>query len=631
MDGSGLLRYTYIKKITSVRRFKPGGKMIRLQAVLAVVVITALLTCSKLTAPVAASSAPRIGSLSSMQGPPLSTLTIMGTGFGTASTVSVRFSDSSGYRIDVQAIESDPTSVQVCVPPYFASGAYGPGELGVQVIETSGLDTMKSNSIGGFQIQDLPMPATPTGTVTLNLLTAELNYLDSLQIQVQGTAMETPDMDSAILVNRVNLANLASQVQSVVQTSASFSLGTINGNPLTVGPKELLQSDRLILAMFRSNPGLAKRLATNSCPDFMESDAIAGPNSSNAFRSSASCIVQSVPAAFNTSFGFLLGIGGATAATLGLGLEAFGVAVPPAGFAMVGCMLLYAGIMYAGSELAIGAELENIDKSASYQAIQIGIKQTEALFTDPIKSAVFSKIFGETAGYIKDIYDGYEQASSAIETSPISSACTFAISAPGQAFDSSGGNGTVTLTTGTGCAWTAEVDNVDWITVTRNSIDTGTGIVSFSVQANTTTEQRTGSIFIAGKEFDITQTGKNQNITQLPSGFPTDVPTGTYAISVEMNTPAGGSSSGQSFTLTNADISTLAQALESSMNTIISQCETEIQNDGCTASSSVSYAPWNGASFTMTGTIVGVCPPCGTSGICYLGGTVNIIYTVTKQ
>jgi hypothetical protein len=605
--------------------------MTRLQAILALVVTVALFTCSKLTAPVAASSALRIGSLSSMQGPPLSTLTIMGTGFGTDSTVSVRFSDSSGYRIDVQAIKSDPTSVQVCVPPYFASGAYGPGTVGVQVIETAGLDTMKSNSIGGFQIQDLPMPATPTGTVTLNLLSAELNYLDSLQIQVQGTAMETPVMDSAILVNRVNLANLVSQVQSVIQTSASFSLGTINGNPLTVGPKELLQSDRLILAMFRSNPSLAKRLATGGCPDFMESDAIEGTNSSNAFRSSASCIVQSAPAAFNTSFGFLLGIGGATASTLGLGLEAFGVAVPPAGFAMVGCMLLYAGVMYAGSELAIGAELENIDKSTSYQAIQIGIKQTEALFTDPIKSAVFSKIFGETAGRIKDIYDGYEQASSAIETSPIPSACTFAISSPGQAFDSSGGNGTVTLTTGDGCEWTAGVDNVNWITVTSNGSTHGTSAVNFSVQANNTTDQRTGSIFIAGKEFDITQTGKNQNTTPLPSGFPTNVPPDTYTVSIELNTPSGVFSGGQPFTTVNTDISSFAQALKISMSTMISQCETEIQSDGCTGSSSISCTPWNGVSFTMTGTVVGVCPPCVTTGICYQSGTIYIIYTVTKH
>jgi hypothetical protein len=450
-------------------------------------------------------------------------MTISGIGFGATNTISVRFSDSTGYQVDVQAIESDSTSAVVCVPPYCSAGKYGTGTVSVQVLQTSGSDSTKSNSISDFQIQDLPISTTPTGTVTLNLLTAELNYYDSLENQIKGTAMETQTMDSAISVNIVNLTNLVSKIQSVVLTSVPFSLGSINGVVLSVGSKELQQSDRLILAMFRSNPALAKRLATTGCPDYLSNDAIAGINSSNAFRSSADCIVQSIPSAFSTSFGFVLGIGGATMGTMGLGLELLGVAVPPAGFALAGCAILYAGVMYAGSELAIGAELKNLNNTASYQAVQIGIKQTEALFTDPIKSAVVGKLFGQTVGYLKDIYDGYEQASSAIETSPIGSNCTYKISSPGQPFDSSGGTGTVTITTGSGCTWTAEVDNVDWITVTSNSNNSGSGTVNFSVQANTTHAQRTGAIFIAGKSFDITQTGSdsgtNVGITYVMSNY----------------------------------------------------------------------------------------------------------------
>lgn len=81
--------------------------------------------------------------------------------------------------------------------------------------------------------------------------------------------------------------------------------------------------------------------------------------------------------------------------------------------------------------------------------------------------------------------------------------CSYAINPTSQSFTSSGGNGTVNVTTGNGCSWTAQ-SNVEWITVTAGATGSGNGTVAYTVAANTGV-QRTGTIMIAGKMFTVTQ------------------------------------------------------------------------------------------------------------------------------
>ena len=87
--------------------------------------------------------------------------------------------------------------------------------------------------------------------------------------------------------------------------------------------------------------------------------------------------------------------------------------------------------------------------------------------------------------------------------------CNDSISPSGQSFDSSADNGIIAVTAGSGCSWTA-TSSFDWITVTDGS-GSGPGTVIFSVQANTSTSQRTGAIVVGDKSFSITQTGRNQS------------------------------------------------------------------------------------------------------------------------
>ncbi len=82
--------------------------------------------------------------------------------------------------------------------------------------------------------------------------------------------------------------------------------------------------------------------------------------------------------------------------------------------------------------------------------------------------------------------------------------CTYTISASEQNFTSAAGTGSVNVTSGNGCSWTA-TSNVAWITVTSGSSGSGNGTVNYSVAANTGTSSRTGTITIAGQTYTVTQ------------------------------------------------------------------------------------------------------------------------------
>jgi all-beta uncharacterized protein/BACON domain-containing protein len=86
-----------------------------------------------------------------------------------------------------------------------------------------------------------------------------------------------------------------------------------------------------------------------------------------------------------------------------------------------------------------------------------------------------------------------------------SAACVYAISPMSATFDRAGGTGgPVTVTTQSTCAWTA-VSNVTWITLTSGSSGTGNGNVTFTVAANNTGADRTGTLSIAGLTFTVNQ------------------------------------------------------------------------------------------------------------------------------
>jgi C1A family cysteine protease len=85
--------------------------------------------------------------------------------------------------------------------------------------------------------------------------------------------------------------------------------------------------------------------------------------------------------------------------------------------------------------------------------------------------------------------------------------CTYSTS---LLFPYAGGTstGSIRVTTQSGCAWTAS-SNVAWMSITSGSSGTGTGDVQFSVSANSTSTERTGTLTVAGQTYQVTQQAGN--------------------------------------------------------------------------------------------------------------------------
>ena len=82
--------------------------------------------------------------------------------------------------------------------------------------------------------------------------------------------------------------------------------------------------------------------------------------------------------------------------------------------------------------------------------------------------------------------------------------CQWSIKPTSAGAKGNGDDGTVAVTAGAGCPWTATSD-VSWITVTSGASGSGNGTVAYTVARNTTNTARTGTITIAGETFTVNQ------------------------------------------------------------------------------------------------------------------------------
>ena len=63
----------------------------------------------------------------------------------------------------------------------------------------------------------------------------------------------------------------------------------------------------------------------------------------------------------------------------------------------------------------------------------------------------------------------------------------------------------MTVTTSSGCSWTASNGGASWITITSGGSGTGSGTVYYSITANTGTSGRSANMTIAGQNFSVAQ------------------------------------------------------------------------------------------------------------------------------
>jgi hypothetical protein len=85
-------------------------------------------------------------------------------------------------------------------------------------------------------------------------------------------------------------------------------------------------------------------------------------------------------------------------------------------------------------------------------------------------------------------------------------ACTYTLNPPSAAFAATASTSQFTVTTQSGCAWTA-VAGATWVTVNApaNGAGSGTGDVTYTVQANPDQAQRSTTIAVGGQAHTVTQ------------------------------------------------------------------------------------------------------------------------------
>ncbi|MBL8203526.1 MAG: hypothetical protein JNM09_04795 [Blastocatellia bacterium] len=99
-------------------------------------------------------------------------------------------------------------------------------------------------------------------------------------------------------------------------------------------------------------------------------------------------------------------------------------------------------------------------------------------------------------------FDGVSFSVSGSRTLSPASSCTYALGATSQSVAATGGTGSFTITTQTGCTWNASTSD-GWITFTQGN-GSGNGSVNYAVAANAGAA-RSGTIFVGGRTFTINQ------------------------------------------------------------------------------------------------------------------------------
>jgi hypothetical protein len=86
--------------------------------------------------------------------------------------------------------------------------------------------------------------------------------------------------------------------------------------------------------------------------------------------------------------------------------------------------------------------------------------------------------------------------------------CGYSISPQSQSFDAGGGRGSISVSAGSSCSWTAS-SSVNWIAITSGGAGSDGGTVNYSVAVNPDTGSRTGGVMVQGQTFTVFQDGNS--------------------------------------------------------------------------------------------------------------------------
>ena len=94
--------------------------------------------------------------------------------------------------------------------------------------------------------------------------------------------------------------------------------------------------------------------------------------------------------------------------------------------------------------------------------------------------------------------------------------CSYSISPASASFNTSGGSGSIVVTTQSGCNWSAS-SGVSWVTITSGSSGTGSGTIAYTVASNSGAARSVVST-IAGQLFTFNQSGTQSYTINASAG-----------------------------------------------------------------------------------------------------------------
>ena len=114
--------------------------------------------------------------------------------------------------------------------------------------------------------------------------------------------------------------------------------------------------------------------------------------------------------------------------------------------------------------------------------------------------------------------------------------CSYSIAPTSQALGAGGGAGNATVTSGSGCAWTA-ASNAGWIAVTSGATGSSSGTVGYTATANTTGSSRTGTLTIAGQTLTVTQVACSYTVSPTTQSIAAGGAAATATVSTTSGCP----------------------------------------------------------------------------------------------
>ncbi|MCC5875122.1 MAG: hypothetical protein JJU11_02780 [Candidatus Sumerlaeia bacterium] len=118
----------------------------------------------------------------------------------------------------------------------------------------------------------------------------------------------------------------------------------------------------------------------------------------------------------------------------------------------------------------------------------------------------------------------------------VGSDCEYILEPAMAQFPTAGGEGEISLTTVSGCAWVAST-STPWINITSGFSGSNDGTIRYSVNPHTGLEPRTGTIEVAGEVFTINQSGCNYTLQPATRGISQEGGTGSFNVTTSSNCP----------------------------------------------------------------------------------------------